>query len=502
MEELKGFKRANFFKGLVATENHWSEAHGYHIEKRKLQNRIFYGYGIVPGYEGELKVSSHQKGEGLTVEIASGYAIDGEGNDIFLHESVIKNIELQKYKLPRLLYVTIEFIETPVDFFVNEANPKYQGYRKSLESSKIEITATVPDSMKAIELARIYLEQDKEGKIIISEVKDSMKPGVNEIDLRFVPWVKMAIPTLSPYLKKQVIHTLDRTKNTMMLVEGEMPLSSIRDLQITAITSLMLVRGGSLNVSQMIEMIRPIVEIDNKIVREIIEAEKKLPQWEYSTMSIFGDYKAKVQQLSEFVAKYSDSLEDLELLLRTQVEAMDLIKTMLLTKRLGLNDIKMMSQDLPRTLIVGDKKYTKIDVIDFAEKNSEKQHNFKVIDAKDQFTGRQSFTYPDGKKVEGIVKGYIEGTTEWTIKNVVPNRELLFIRRFDYFYGDLNIEISVNGKKTGDLSIRGRDTKNRWRNWYYIVDAQYIKSDTLKISQKWISGTRDNMAKLWFYQEI
>ncbi len=48
----KGFKRINFFKGFLTTEKDWNEAEAYHVEKRKLHNRLLHAPGVVGGYPG------------------------------------------------------------------------------------------------------------------------------------------------------------------------------------------------------------------------------------------------------------------------------------------------------------------------------------------------------------------------------------------------------------------------------------------------------------------
>ena len=56
--KVQGFKRINFFKGFLTTEHDWNDAERYHLEKRKLHNRLCHAPGIIPGYSGELKVTN------------------------------------------------------------------------------------------------------------------------------------------------------------------------------------------------------------------------------------------------------------------------------------------------------------------------------------------------------------------------------------------------------------------------------------------------------------
>ena len=53
--KAQGFKRINFFKGFLTTEHDWNDAERYHLEKRKLHNRLCHAPGMIPGYSGELQ---------------------------------------------------------------------------------------------------------------------------------------------------------------------------------------------------------------------------------------------------------------------------------------------------------------------------------------------------------------------------------------------------------------------------------------------------------------
>ena len=54
--KVKGFKRINFFRGFLTTEHDWNDAERYHIDKRRLHNRLMHAPGVVFGYTGDLKV--------------------------------------------------------------------------------------------------------------------------------------------------------------------------------------------------------------------------------------------------------------------------------------------------------------------------------------------------------------------------------------------------------------------------------------------------------------
>ena len=66
--QQQGFKRINFFKGFLTTEKDWNDAERYHIDKRRLHNRMMHSPGIVYGYAGDLRVTARARGD-LSVEV-------------------------------------------------------------------------------------------------------------------------------------------------------------------------------------------------------------------------------------------------------------------------------------------------------------------------------------------------------------------------------------------------------------------------------------------------
>ena len=54
MAEQANFKRINFFEGFFTTDEDWNAAEGYHLEKRRLHNRVLHAPGVVPVAAGGL----------------------------------------------------------------------------------------------------------------------------------------------------------------------------------------------------------------------------------------------------------------------------------------------------------------------------------------------------------------------------------------------------------------------------------------------------------------
>src|SRR5438874_12563904 len=177
----QGFKRINFFKGFLTTEKDWNDAERYHIDKRRLHNRMLHSAGIVMGFAGDLKVNARARGD-LSVEVQPGYAIDGMGNDLMIFDATIRNINLEEFRLPQTIYVVLRYYEELTDFIAYKENLEYKGHRRVLESCRVELSQTEPDIMREVELARIYLEK---GVNRVRDARDPSAPAANEIDMRF-----------------------------------------------------------------------------------------------------------------------------------------------------------------------------------------------------------------------------------------------------------------------------------------------------------------------------
>ena len=173
--QQQGFKRINFFKGFLTTEKDWNDAERYHIDKRRLHNRMLHSPGIVYGYAGDLRVNARARGD-LSVEVQPGYAIDGMGNDLMIFDATIRNINLEEFRLPQTIYVVLRYYEELTDFIAYKENLEYKGHRRVLESCKVELSQTEPDITREVELARIYLEKG------VNRVRDARDPAEPEAE--------------------------------------------------------------------------------------------------------------------------------------------------------------------------------------------------------------------------------------------------------------------------------------------------------------------------------
>ncbi len=97
----KGFRRINFFAGRLLSAADLELEQKYFRDKQKLHNRALHGFGIVSG----LEVSRRRD----KLLITSGLALDCEGNEIVVAESI-------SHPLPQVvsdtsLFLTVHFCE-------------------------------------------------------------------------------------------------------------------------------------------------------------------------------------------------------------------------------------------------------------------------------------------------------------------------------------------------------------------------------------------------------
>lgn len=84
---MAGVERPHYFAGKLLTAEDLELEQAYHIERRRLLNRILHGAGVVSG----LTVG---EGAGETVTVEPGFALDPRGREILVCEP-------QKLRIPK-----------------------------------------------------------------------------------------------------------------------------------------------------------------------------------------------------------------------------------------------------------------------------------------------------------------------------------------------------------------------------------------------------------------
>ena len=506
----KGYKRINFFKGFLTTEQDWNDAERYHIEKRKLHNRRLHAPGVVIGHGGDLRVVSRSRGD-LSVEVQPGYAIDGMGHDLILWDAKIKNINPEEYRLPQTIYVVLRFTEELTDFIAYKENLEYKGHRRVHESATVELSQTEPDIHREIELARIYVEK---GATRVRDARDPMDPRANEIDMRYVPKAGIAGSFLSPALRLRMENVLWQIRKTFIEYSRRQVICSHDILQATH-TALMLNATNLVDMRNVFEIFHLIVDSERELCLDIDVNHPNIAQ-----KKEFSDFKRHVEILRGLLDERKDNMEAFTNLLAFQSKANEVAEAALVGEKAIIQapveekveapkvadlkdweEVKKMPHPAERLELEGI-TWVLVDQIQILDKESEEKHAFTIEEAKDSYRSRQKLKYPDGTIVEDTGRAQVGGYATYKITNLSPGRPVVILRRMDYVYGDYEVEYFVNEKIAGTVSCSGTDRVHRWRNWPFMIDSEFVTESTLNVKQVCITAGRDvNMFHIWVYQQ-
>lgn len=504
----QGFKRINFFKGFLTTEKDWNDAERYHIDKRRLHNRMLHSPGIVYGYAGDLKVSARARGD-LSVEVQPGYAIDGMGNDLMIFDATIRNINLEELRLPQTIYVVLRYYEELTDFIAYKENLEYKGHRRVLESCRVELSQTEPDITREVELARIYLEK---GVQRIRDARDPADPKANEIDMRYTPRGGLSGSTLPPHLRLRLEMLLLQIRRGA-LEYARRGVISAHDVIQACNTALMLLYANLIDLRNVFDIFRLVIDTEGELALDIDVHHPNIAQ-----KKEFSEYRRQVEILRGLLAEGKNNMDAYMNLLAYQAKCAEIAlsavqgeKMVIVApdekkdekKSIDIKDwegVKVMPAPKPSLDIEGT-TWLLVDEIEILNKESEDKHLFTIKGAKDSYRSRQKLKYPDGTTVEDTGRAHVDGYSEYKLLNITPGRPVVILRRMDYVYGDYELEMSVNGKKTAIVSCVGTDRVHRWRNWPVMIGAEHVTAETLLINQLSITAGRDiNMFHIWVYQ--
>lgn len=506
MADFKGYKRINFFTGFQTTADDWNDLVKYHVEKHKLHNRLMHGPGVVPNVLGGLRVAARGRAD-LSVEISPGYAVDGEGNEIYVPEPAIKTIDPGDFKLPQTVYIVVKYIEELTDFVSYKANLEYKGHRRIAEGFKVEAIITEPDVRREIEIARVHLTKDVKR---ITDAKDPLNPKENELNLNFVPWAGVVGSHIDRSKLNELAGILSQSKAVYSHMFNKMRILSAGSCEQAMNALDMLLRCNIVDERNLYDLFSTVFEFQEELVQDV---EANYPQ--YATKKEFASFKKHVELLQGMYKEKNFNSETLVNVLGYQKKSTEnlqtifggkVVKKVVETTAKTSDDaiiakLKEKSDDFTDIVEVEGAKLKRVDMIDILEKDSESKHKFRIVDAKDKYRTRQKLKYPDGVIVEDVGIAYEGGYAEWEVSNVTPNKDLYMFMRMDYVHGGWECEMSVNGKKTGSMVCEGEDRKFRWRNWPYKISAEYVTDTFLTIRQTPNSADRDvNMFRIWFYQ--
>ncbi|HEY1554581.1 MAG TPA: hypothetical protein VGF94_07070 [Kofleriaceae bacterium] len=506
-QQVQGFKRINFFKGFLTTEKDWNDAERYHIDKRRLHNKMMHSAGIVHGYATDLRVTARARGD-LSVEVQPGYAIDGMGNDLMIYDAAIRNISLEEFKLPQTIYIVLRYYEELTDFIAYKENLEYKGHRRVLESCKVELSQTEPDIMREVELARIYLEK---GVNRIRDARDPANPAPNEIDMRYKPHGGAFGSTLPGHLRLKLEQLLWQIRRGAIEYTRRGVIAA-HDVVQACNTALMLLHANLLDLRNVFEVFRLVIDTEGEMSLDVDVHHPSIAQ-----KKEFSEYRRQVEILRGLLAENKNNQEAFMNLLAYQAKCAEIAMAAVAGEKpviaapeekkeqkvADIKDwegVKTMPQPKPEMDLEGI-KWVMVDEIEILNKESEDKHIFTIKEAKDSYRSRQKLKYPDGTTVEDTGRAHVDGYSEFKLLNITPGRPVVVLRRMDYVYGDYELELSVNGKKVAIVSCNGTDRVHRWRNWPGMIPADAVTDGTMIVRQSSVTAGRDiNMFHIWVYQ--
>ncbi len=504
----QGFKRINFFKGFLTTEKDWNDAERYHIDKRRLHNRMLHSPGIIYGYSGDLKVNARARGD-LSVEVQPGYAIDGQGNDLMIFDAAIRNINLEEFRLPQTIYIVLRYYEELTDFIAYKENLEYKGHRRVLESCRVEISQTEPDIQREVELARIYLEK---GVQRVRDARDPADPKANEIDMRYTPRGGMSGSTLAPHLRLRMENLLWQVRRGALEYTRRGVIAA-HDVVQACNTALMLLYANLLDLRNVFDIFKLVIDSEGEMALDVDVHHPTIAQ-----KKEFSEYRRQVEILRGLLAENKNNMDAYMNLLAYQAKCAEIAMSAVAGEK-ALIEAPKEKKDAPKVADIKDWEGVKgmpqpkpsmdlegitwvlVDEIEILNKDSEDKHIFTIKEAKDSYRSRQKLKYPDGTTVEDTGRAHVDGYSEFKLLNITAGRPVVILRRMDYVYGDYEMEMSVNGKKVSVVSCVGTDRVHRWRNWPAMLPADAVTDGTLLVRQQSITAGRDiNMFHIWVYQ--
>lgn len=503
METLEPFKRANFFPGLQVGPVYWNSIEDYRFGKETLYNSLFHGFGIVPDFLDSLQVQAEKTRGGLiTLLVSRGMAIDGLGRSIFLYEPQVLVLDPKKYRLPLTVYVTIRYEERLEDFYQNKENSDLQGYQRRLETAKLDILPEIREPDITLELARIRLSEENGGIEEIHNNQDFCDPGCNTLDYRFLPWASRMKKGVSIYLQRFLIDIFEYTRTVTSAAHEVIPIQSLRNLQTVSMTSKMIVQCAGVYFDDVIHLVSPLFDLDHQILFEVAEWERNHEDDGrlYTAKNTYESARAAMYLLGEKLKSYSDRYEELDEILKAHKAVMDGVRQTIVNKEVSSDDIKYISYAMPHILLYGEERYTLVDTLSFASRESIESHQCEFPDARHPSTSNEAFFYPDGTLVHDTVKRWVGGSLQFRLRNIIRGRKTLIIRRTDMHQGNYSVEVELDGAHPRNLIVDGVDTKNRWRNLFVLYDEGEISDNSALVRFKIGEKGRDNSGTVWVYQ--
>jgi hypothetical protein len=149
--------------------------------------------------------------------------------------------------------------------------------------------------------------------------------------------------------------------------------------------------------------------------------------------------------------------------------------------RLGIehgpvNDIFADYQSLAFYYLKDEEGFLLTDEIDIGDNTSEQDHKYQV-NGPALLQNERSFQYEGDSDREIITETgyYIDGSTEFEV-TVIPGNPVRIKRMFDYAIKDQRADVYVDDQFVGTWYSNGSNTSKRWREEFFMVPAEFVKS--------------------------
>ena len=178
------------------------------------------------------------------------------------------------------------------------------------------------------------------------------------------------------------------------------------------------------------------------------------------------------------------------------------LRQTLITKEISGEDIMYLSHAMPHILIFAEERYTLVDSLSFASRESPIAHDFELAGAAHPSTANEAFYYPDGTLVHDTVKRWIGGEMRFRLRNIIKNRKLLLVRRTDIHRGGYSVKVALSDGPPHVLTVEGSDTRHRWRNLFVAFDEAEVTENSSVARFTLGEKGRDNSGAVWVYQAL
>lgn len=234
--------------------------HAYHLEKQQRHNRGLFHAGIMRSMLDEFSVVP---AGGLTVQVKSGVALDGDGHEVYLDSSV--SITLESPAVTTRIYVAVRYQDDFADYVRNQDRPFAGTYR----TAEVGTLSTMPDNHTWIELARLDLEA---GATEVRLPVDPGHPQPNEIDRRSVEWaaaLAVVSPRLPTALRERIAQLMRDKRRDFAALAARFPVPSATDVRQAALNLETLARNDSLKQENLREVLNMLEVLEQDVGQEI-----------------------------------------------------------------------------------------------------------------------------------------------------------------------------------------------------------------------------------------